>query len=81
MGIVVTTANWHDSNVLPDPLAQAEGEIAQVSADGARDTEGAHATVAERGAKAAMPPREGATFWEIDHPRDAILADMAAKGR
>ena len=81
IGIEVTTADWHDSEVLPDLLAQVEGEIAQVSADGAYDTEGAHAAIAERGAKATIPPREGAAFWGNDHPRDAILAEIAARGR
>jgi len=77
----VTTADWHDNEVFPDLLAQVEGDVAQVSADGAYDTEGAHAAIAGREAKATIPPREGAAFWGNDHPRDAILAEIAAKGR
>jgi len=80
-GIEVTTADWHDNEVFPDLLAQVEGDVAQVSADGAYDTEGAHAAIAGREAKATIPPREGAAFWGNDHPRDAILAEIAAKGR
>lgn len=81
IGIEVTTADWHDSEVFPDLLAQVEGDVAQVSADGAYDTEGTHAAIGERGAKATIPPRDGAVFWGNDHPRDLILAEIAAKGR
>jgi len=81
IGIEVTTADWHDSEVFPDLLAQVEGEVAQVSADGAYDTEGAHAAIRERDAKATIPPRDGAVSWGHDHPRDAILAEIAAKSR
>lgn len=81
IGIEVTTADWGDSEVFPDLLGQVEGRIAQVSADGAYDTEGTHAAIAERGAKATIPPREGAVLWGEDHPRDALLAEIAAKGR
>lgn len=81
IGIEVTTAEWGDSEVLAPLLEQVEGEIRQVSADGAYDTVGTHAAIAERGAKATIPPREGAVPWGEDHPRDAILAEIAAKGR
>jgi transposase len=81
IGIEVTTADWGDSEVLSSLLAQVEGEVSQVSGDGAYDTEGTHAAIAERGARATIPPREGAVAWGDDHPRDAILAEIAAKGR
>lgn len=81
IGIEVTTADWGDSEVLPELLGQIEGELSQVSADGAYDTEGCHAAIAERDARAAIPPRDGAVRWGDDHPRDAILADIDAKGR
>lgn len=81
IGIEVTTADWHDNEVFPDLLAQVEGEVAQVSADGAYDTEGAHAAINERDAKATIPPRDGAVLWGNNHPRDAILAEIADKGR
>jgi len=74
IGIAVTTADWHDSEVFP-------GLLAQVSAEGAYDTEGVHAAIAEQEARATIPPRAGAAFWGNDHPRDAILAEMAARGR
>lgn len=81
IGIEVTTADWHDNEVFPDLLAQVEGDVAQVSADGAYDTEGAHAAIRARDAKATIPPREGAVLWGNGHPREAILAEMATKGR
>lgn len=81
IGIEVTTAEWGDSEVLPALLAQVEGEVSQVSGDGAYDTQGTHAAIADRGATATIPPREGAVAWGGDHPRDAILAEIAAKGR
>lgn len=81
IGIEVTTADWHDNAVLPDLLAQVEGEVAQVLADGAYDTEGAHAAIAERDAKATIPPRKGAVCWGNGPPCDVILAEIAAKGR
>jgi transposase len=64
----------------PGLLDQVEGEIAQVSADGAYDSHGCHAAIAERGARATIPPREGAVAWGGDHPRDAILKEIEAKG-
>ena len=81
IGIEVTTADWHDSEVFPDLLAQVDGEVAQVSADGAYDTEGTHAAIAEREARATIPPRHDAVRWGNDHPRDAILAEIETKGR
>ena len=81
IGVEVTSADWGDSEVFAPLLDQVEGEVSQVSADGAYDTEGTHAAIAERGAKATIPPREGAVPWGEDHPRDAILNEIAAKGR
>jgi hypothetical protein len=81
IGIEVTTADWGDSEILPGLLDQVEGEIAQVSADGAYDSHGCHVAIAERGARATIPPREGAVAWGDDHPRDAILQEIEAKGK
>jgi IS5 family transposase len=81
IGIEVTTADWHDSEVLADLLGQVEGDVSQVSADGAYDTQGCHAAIAERGAKATIPPRDGAILRGNDHPRDALLKEIEAKGR
>ncbi|QIK38700.1 IS5 family transposase [Caldichromatium japonicum] len=81
IGIEVTTADWGDSEMLPDLLAQAEGEVAQVSADGADDTHACHRAIAEGGAQAAIPPRKGAVAWSREHPRDAIVAHIATHGK
>ncbi|MEF8749741.1 MAG: IS5 family transposase [Candidatus Accumulibacter propinquus] len=80
IGIEVTTVDWGDSEILPDLLDPIEGAIDQVSADGAYDSHGCHAAIAERGARATMPPREGAVAWGNDHPRDAILQEIEARG-
>jgi transposase len=80
IGMEVTTADWGDSEVFSDLLDQVEGEVSQVSADGAYDTEACHRAIAERGARAAIPPREGAVFWGGDHPRDEILRAIAERG-
>jgi len=71
---------WGDSEILPGLLDQVDGEIAQVSADGAYDSHGCHAAIAERDARATIPPRDGAVTWGDDHPRDAILREIEAKG-
>ena len=81
IGIEVTTADWGDAEVFAPLRDQVEGEVSQVSGDGAYDTANTHAAIAERGAKATIPPREGAVPWGNDHPRDAILDEIAAKGR
>ena len=81
IGIEVTTADWHDSEVFPDLLAQVDGVIGQVSADGAYDTEGTHAAIRQREARATIPPRHDAVPWGNDHPRDVILAEIEANGR
>ena len=71
---------WGDSEILPGLLDQVEGEIAQVSADGAYDSHGCHAAIAERDARATIPPRDGAVTWGGDHARDAIIQEIGAKG-
>jgi hypothetical protein len=68
IGIEVTTADWGDSEILPGLLDQVEGEIAQVSADGAYDSHGCHAAIAERDARATIPPRDGAVPGETIIP-------------
>ena len=80
IGIEVTTADWGDSEVFSGLLDQVEGDISQVSADGAYDTKGCHAAIAERQALATIPPREGAVPWGDNHPRDAILQKIETRG-
>ena len=80
IGLEITAADWGDSEVLPGLLDQVEGEVSQVSADGAYDSHGCHAAIAERDARATIPPRDGAVAWGDGHPRDAILQEIEAKG-
>jgi len=56
IGIEVTTTAWGDSEILPSLLDQVEGEITQISADGAYDSHGCHAAIAERDARATTRP-------------------------
>ena len=81
IGFEVTTADGHDREVLADLLEPVEGEVSQVSADGAYDTKGCPAAIAERGAQATIPPRDGALLWGNDPLRDALLKEIDAKGR
>ena len=54
---VVTTNNYHDSQLLPDLLAQVEEEIAQVSGDGAYDRRTCYEAIRTRQARATIPPQ------------------------
>lgn len=49
-----------------------------MSADGAYDTKGCHAAIADRDGHAAVPPRDGAVPSSDDHPRYGIFKDIAA---
>jgi hypothetical protein len=60
IAMALTSNDVHDGEVLPDLLAQIEGDIAQVSADGAYDDFKNHALLEKRGAKITIPPRENA---------------------
>jgi Transposase DDE domain len=57
LAAVASTNDWGDSEILPDQLEQIEGDIEQVSCDGAYDTSGCYDTITERGAEAVIPPR------------------------
>ncbi|MBE9207778.1 IS5 family transposase [Nostoc sp. LEGE 06077] len=78
LGAVVTTNDVADCEVLPDILEQIVKPIEQVSGDGGYDTFGCYDTIAERGAKATIPPRSNAKIQQPDemvqpHPRDENL--------
>ncbi len=82
----VTTNDFHDSEILPSLLEGIEDEIEQVSGDGAYDTFDCHDAIAEKEAKAAIPPRKDAQPThsppqESDHPRDQIIARILEIGR
>jgi hypothetical protein len=77
----VTTVQWGDSEVIEGLLEQVTGEITHVSADGAYDTRNCHQAIAERGAKANIPPKENAVRWAEGHPRNTILDGISQMGR
>jgi Transposase DDE domain len=76
-----------DCEVLSMLLEQIEGEIEQVSADGAYDTRTCHDAIQSRGAKAVIPPRKGAKIWVHGntkakrHQRDETLRQIRRGGR
>jgi transposase len=61
---VASEAGVADDDVLPDLLGQVPGEIRQVSTDGAYDKRHCYDALAERGAKAVIPPRRDAKIWQ-----------------
>ena len=83
---VVTTNDYHDSQVLEDILDGVEDEISQVSADGAYDTKDCYEKIADRGAKAAIPPRKNARIQQHGNckapplPRDENLRAIRKMG-
>jgi IS5 family transposase len=83
----VSTNSFKDSQLLEDLLAQVEDEIKQVSADGAYDSRTCYDAIRERGARAAIPPRDGARIWRHGdtkgerHVRDENLRAIRRAGR
>lgn len=84
---VVTPNNVHDGEVLGELLEQIEGEVEQVSADGAYDHRHCYQEIRERDAKAVIPPRKDARIWQHGncaappHPRDENLRYIRKHGR
>lgn len=84
---VVTTNDIGDGPVLNDLLEQIEGEIKQVSTDGAYDHAHCYDEITARGAKPVIPPREDAVIWQHGnckappHPRDENLRYIRKHGR
>ena len=82
---LATTNAVGDSEVLPNLLDQIPEPIDQVSADGSYDTRTCHEAIAQRQARAAIPPRENAQPWAANpdgtmHPRTAILERIGQIG-
>jgi transposase len=61
---LASEAGVTDDAALPELLEQVEGEIRQVSADGAYDKRRCYDALAARGAKAVIPPRRDAKIWQ-----------------
>jgi transposase len=87
LAAVVTTHDVHDGEVLNDVLEQIDDEIEQVTTDGAYDHRHCYDEIAERGAKAVIPPRQDAVIWQHGnrkgkpHPRDENLRYIRKHGR
>lgn len=82
---LTTTKAVGDSEVLPDLLDQVPEPLDQVSADGSYDSRDGHEAIAQRPARAAIPPRENAQPWEPNpdgtvHPRTALLERIGEIG-
>ena len=76
-----------DSQLLEPLLDAIEGDIEQVSADGAYDTRACYEAIKNRNAQAAIPPRKDARIWQHGnckaepHPRDQNLRLIRKHGR
>ncbi len=69
-----------DSEVLPALLNPLRRRIEQVSSDGAYDTRGCYEVIGKKGAKAVIPPRKNAAFWDGEHPRnEAVIAQQSGQ--
>lgn len=64
LAAVVSTNNISDGEVLSDLLDQIEGELEQVSGDGAFDQRKCYDAIGARQARAVIPPRKGAKIWQ-----------------
>jgi hypothetical protein len=85
---VQTTGNEvADGTVLPDLLSQVQEPVAEVRADGGYDWRSCHEAIRGRGAKAIVPPRQGAVIWQHGNckaqplDRDVALRHIRKKGR
>lgn len=84
---VATTNDYHDSQVLGDILEGVEDEIAQVSTDGAYDTNSCYEQIQQRKAQAIVPPRRNARIKQHGNckaqplPRDENLRAIRQMGR
>ena len=71
---VVTTNDSHDSQLVPDLLAQVDEEIKQVSGDGAYDRRTCYDAIGERQAQATIPPQHNAKIWQHGNTKAERLA-------
>jgi len=80
VGVEVTTPEWTDAEVFEGLVDQIEGDIEQISVDGAYDTRAVYETARKRNARLIVPPRDNAVPWEEGHPRTEALAHIAEQG-
>jgi len=87
VAVDLTTSSVHDSSHLPTVLDLIEGDVGQVSADGAYDSGTCYEAILGRGAIPTIPPRRNARFSNAKDPpasraeRDAVLRCIKDKGR
>ena len=87
LAAVVSSNDLSDGDALPDILDGIDGEIEQVSADGAYDQRKCYDAIHRRQAKATIPPRKGAKIWQHGnskaerHNRDENLRRIRKVGR
>jgi IS5 family transposase len=80
---VTTENNVHEKEKMPDLLAQIEEEVAQVSADTGYDYQTCYQAIADKQARAVIPPRRNGRVWangQMDD-RDDNLRRIAVVGR
>jgi Transposase DDE domain len=70
----VSTDDCSDGQRLPELLDQIDADIAQVSGDGAYDTQACYTAISARQAQAAIPPRCGARIWQHGNSKAPPLA-------
>lgn len=71
---VVTTNDYHDSELLPDLLDQVEEAIQQVSGEGAYDRRRCDDAIGDRHAQATIPPQHNAKIWQHGNTKAERLA-------
>lgn len=87
LAVEVSLNDKKDSQLLAPLLGQIDGDIGQVSADGAYDSRDCYETLEKRKARAAIPPRKDAKIWQHGnvkgdpHPRDQNLRLIRKHGR
>jgi transposase len=87
LAALVSTNDMHDGSALKDILDGIDGNIEQVSTDGAYDHRHCYDEIAERGAQPVIPPRKDAVIWQHGnckappHPRDENLRYIRKHGR
>lgn len=64
VAVGASTNSVSDSEMLPVLLDEVEGEISQVSADGAFDQRKCYDSINKHKARASIPPRRGARIWQ-----------------
>jgi hypothetical protein len=82
-----STNDLTDAQMLPELLTAVDGEVEQVSADGAYDQRPCYEAIGQRQARAAIPPRKGARSWQPGntkaerHIRDENLRQIRRVGK